>query len=53
MSFTKGTFYFADKPFKEGTIVCIPRSLEGYTGDPKEINMDDLPENIKGTFIQS
>lgn len=45
--------FFADNPFKEGTIVCIPRSLEGYTGDPKVINMDDLPENIKGKFIQS
>ena len=45
--------FFAEKPFKKGTIVCVPRSLEGYTGDPEVMNMDDLPENIKGKFNQS
>lgn len=42
--------FFAEKPFKEGTIVCVPRSLEGYTGDSKVINVDDIPKNIKGKF---
>ncbi|MFJ7915516.1 MULTISPECIES: DUF1093 domain-containing protein [Lysinibacillus] len=45
--------FFAEKPFKKGTIVRVPRSLEGYTGDPKVINVDDLPENVKGKFNQS
>lgn len=45
--------FFAEKSFKKGTIIRIPRSLEGYTGDPQVINVDDLPKNIKEKFIQS
>ncbi|MFJ8103126.1 DUF1093 domain-containing protein [Lysinibacillus sp. NPDC096212] len=45
--------FFAEKPYKKGTIVRVPRSLEGYTGDPKVMNVDDLPENVKGKFNQS
>ncbi|MGE8004285.1 DUF1093 domain-containing protein [Lysinibacillus sp. NPDC093216] len=45
--------FFAEKPYKKGTIVRVPRGLEGYTGDPKVMNVDDLPENVKGKFNQS
>ncbi|KOS60337.1 DUF1093 domain-containing protein [Lysinibacillus agricola] len=45
--------FFVEKPFEKGTIIRVPRSLEGYTGDPEVMNVDELPNNIKEKFNQS
>lgn len=45
--------FFAEKPFEKGTIVRVPRSLDGYTGDPQVMNVDELPKTIKENFNQS
>ncbi|MFB7157372.1 MULTISPECIES: DUF1093 domain-containing protein [unclassified Lysinibacillus] len=45
--------FFAEKPFEKGTIVRVPRSLDGYTGEPQVMNGDELPKNIKEKFNQS
>ena len=45
--------FFAEKPFEKGTIVRVPRSLDGYTGEPQVMNGDEIPKNIKEKFEQS
>ncbi|WP_241747053.1 hypothetical protein [Lysinibacillus sphaericus] len=45
--------FFAEKPFEKGTIVRVPRSYDGYTGDPQVMNVDELPKTIKENFNQS
>lgn len=42
--------FFVDKPYEEGTLIRIPRSLEGYTGEAKVIGIDELPEKVKEKF---
>ncbi|MFE0505940.1 YxeA family protein [Peribacillus butanolivorans] len=42
--------FFVDKPYEEGTLLRIPRSFEGYTGNAKVIEADELPKEIKKKF---
>ncbi|AEB23701.1 MULTISPECIES: YxeA family protein [Bacillus amyloliquefaciens group] len=42
--------FFVEKPYQEGDIVRVPRSHDGYTGEPEAIKSDKLPEKIKDRF---
>ncbi|MCY9166738.1 YxeA family protein [Bacillus atrophaeus] len=42
--------FFVEKPYQEGDIVRVPRSYDGYTGEPDAIKSDKLPEKIKDRF---
>ncbi|KFK81491.1 hypothetical protein DK44_2404 [Bacillus atrophaeus] len=42
--------FFVEKPYQEGDIVRVPRSYDGYTGEPEAIKSDKLPEKIKDRF---
>jgi uncharacterized protein (TIGR01655 family) len=39
--------FFSEKMYDKGTLIRIPRSLEGYTGEPTVIGADELPEKVK------
>ncbi|MCY8934682.1 YxeA family protein [Bacillus atrophaeus] len=42
--------FFVEKPYQEGDIVRVPRSYDGYTGEPEAIKSDKVPEKIKDRF---
>lgn len=42
--------FFAEQPFAKGTILRVPRSLEGYTGEPQVMHGNELPKKIKEKF---
>ncbi|MGY3839505.1 YxeA family protein [Bacillus atrophaeus] len=46
----KTVSFFVEKPYQEGDIVRVPRSYDGYTGEPEAIKSDKLPEKIKDQF---
>ncbi|WMT40444.1 YxeA family protein [Paenibacillus sp. D2_2] len=39
--------FFSEKMYDKGTLIRIPRSLEGYTGEPTVIGADELPVKVK------
>lgn len=42
--------FFAEKAYDKGTLLRVPRSLQGYTGEPEVIQADEVPKNIKGNL---
>ena len=42
--------FFVEEMFKEGTILAVPRSYDGYTGDVKVIEKEDLPKAVQSKF---
>ncbi|WP_068984431.1 MULTISPECIES: YxeA family protein [Lysinibacillus] len=42
--------FFVEEMFEEGTILLVPRSYDGYTGEIKVIHEDELPKEIKKKF---
>jgi len=39
--------FFLGKMYDKGTLIRVPRSLEGYTGEPTVIGADELPWKVK------
>ncbi|WP_195575096.1 YxeA family protein [Paenibacillus sp. 1001270B_150601_E10] len=43
-------YFYVEEPYKEGTLLRVPRSSEGYTGNPTVIEENDLPAKVKEIF---
>ncbi|MEY8191854.1 DUF1093 domain-containing protein [Peribacillus simplex] len=43
----KVVYFYVEEPYKIGTLLHLPRSLDGYTGDPEVIEADDLSKEVK------
>ncbi|MFJ8260399.1 YxeA family protein [Rummeliibacillus sp. NPDC094406] len=43
----KVVYFYVDKPYKKGTLLRVPRSLEGYTGSNEVIEAYELPKEVK------
>ena len=43
----KVVYFYVEEPYKKGTLLRLPRSLEGYTGDPEVIEADILSKEVK------
>ncbi|MBD8005782.1 DUF1093 domain-containing protein [Bacillus norwichensis] len=43
----KVVYFYVEEPYEIGTVLRVPRSVEGYTGDPEVVEADDLSDEIK------
>ncbi|GIN92862.1 hypothetical protein J6TS1_48420 [Siminovitchia terrae] len=43
----KVVYFYVEEPYEIGTLLRVPRSIEGYTGDPEVIEADDLSKEVK------